>query len=284
MLIEILKSPSNCSKTRRRALLANLADRIRGFKSGIYSTIYLPLAYPLNRLECSLTLLLQSNEAYNILTSILKELQNLREPCRLREHSEIAQLCVKTASHYDNVYKFVDKYLSINRTTMVNIARVLLEQPCIESSLDAICELILENKLGSIFRTCKPILRKSLTKLATIYDTLLILIGVASHYNPIEKAKIALGLKHKSNILRRTIFTQAFIYIMLGAYPVENYVEAYKTLVECTVKLYREPLGYVTHTCSEELEKWRTIGVEADTHIVEEHVRTIYALVNEVLS
>jgi hypothetical protein len=285
MLSEILQSGRACrSNSRRRTLRALLADHVRGFKTGVYSTIYLPLAYPLDRFACFLAPLLQHSDVYSAVTSILRELRDLRDPYRPRELNPGTRLCIETALLHDSsVHRFVDRYLAVNRATVTNIARVLLEQPCVEGSIEAMYKLLLEDGFARVFRECKSALRKSLSKLATVYDALLVLLGVAHHYNPVEVVRVALGLGKRSCLLRHTAFTQAFIYVMLGNFPVESYIEAYRALVECAVRLHREPLGYTTQLCSEELGKWRHIGVDTDHNTVRELVRTIYALVDEAL-
>jgi hypothetical protein len=288
----------------RHEILKILAEHVNGFKQGLYSTVYFPLVYPLDYFEYFLMPVIvgetrgkrEPRNIYEDITSLLRELQNLRDPYRHQSHKEATLKCIEVSKHYENkVYAFVDKYLAINRTTLINIASIILEQPDIKGSIDAIYRLISEENYMEILRTCKDIqvggskydtIKHRLYGLARTYDALLIMLGAGYHFDPSERDRVSLKRRPglESHDLRRTMFTQAFIYVMLGNYPVESYVQAYKSFVECVVKLYREPIEHTSRLCSEELNKWKTIGLETSLDMVREISRVLYALIDEALN
>ena len=268
-----------------RKLLRTLAERVNGFRRGGQKTVYIPLAYPLDGLEHLLApfIVLEPDDVYKELVDLLEFLS--RQRSLFYDHVQRARVeCVSMAGRYDDAYGFADQLLAIHRITLMNLAMVLQELP----SIDVLSAMVMlasgSHTYTNILKTCWKLksFRNTLYKISRVYETLLVALGVTYHYDPSRKVWLAIDGRHRPRTLHATPFAQAYIYMTLGNFSPNEYVEAYRTFEECTVRMYGEPLNYTVKICSEELEKWRKIGVNPEQH-VREVVYTTHSLIKEAL-
>jgi hypothetical protein len=268
-----------------------LSNYINGFKSGNYTTTYIPLAYPIKDFAYHLKAVLENDnerpeKIYIILTRLLKEFQVLKTPIHLESLRKATSLFIDVAKPYGKkAYEFVDRYMAINKETLIDIARILIEHGSIQGCIDAIrssfedrgytdLSQLLELKVGK-HKDDKLI--KRIYSIARYYDSILIIFGAACHYARADK----LRKQYASHILTRTPFTRTFIDVLLGNVSVKDYIEAYKNFVECVASNYPAPLSYVVSRCAERLAEWKYIGIETE-YFMETPSRTIYAIINDI--
>lgn len=278
-------------------IMKTLSEHLTGFKQGIYSTIYVPPLYPLKGFEYHLIPIINSynkpEDIYIRFTNLLKELQELREPLYKEGHKKAALKCIEVAKpiYGEKVYSFVNKYVNLNKTILIDIVRKLIENNSIAGCTSAIQEVFEEENYDEIYRLCEEIklgrgenndFKRRIISLGRTYDGILIFLGVASNYEP---ARIIRKKEYRSYLLLRTPFTRAFINVMLRNIQVEDYVKAYKDFIECVVKTYPNSAEYIASYCGELLNnKWRHIGVESEYYLNKNIIKALYAMINELSS
>jgi len=299
---KVIKRDGKLTSTKKNRLkyhieiMKTLSEHLTGFKQGIYSTIYVPPLYPLEGFEYHLIPIINSynkpEDIYIRFTNLLKELQELREPLYTEGHKKAALKCIEVAKpiYGEKVYSFVNKYVNLNKTVLIDIVRKLIENNSIAGCTSAIEEVFEEENYGEIYRLCKKIklgknkhdiFRRRIISLGRTYDGILIFLGVASNYEPAKTIRE----EHRSYLLLRTPFTRAFINVMLRNIQVEDYVEAYKDFIECVVKTYPNSAEYIASYCGELLNnKWRHIGVESEYYLNKNIIKALYAMINELSS
>jgi hypothetical protein len=279
----------------RDEIIKILSNHLKGFKQGVHSTVYIPPIYPLEGFEYHLKELIKEDarpeEIYTMLTNLLKELQNLKIPKYCSDgHKKAASKCIESAknAYGGKIYDFVDMYLAINKRTLINIARILTEQPSIQGCISALEVTIEEGGYRDVYQLCKNItlgrskedtLIKRIYSLARVYDGLLTILGIACHCD--------LARRHKrqplSYILSPTPFTRVFINVMLGNIPAESYIEAYKSFIECATRAYPNSVDYAIAYCSKYIiEKWKYIGIDTEASLIKAPLRALYLVINEI--
>jgi hypothetical protein len=279
------------SEEDRREVMRALSEHLKGFRGGSFSTIYVPFSYPLDGFENHLKPVVgdckHPEEVYLRLATLLKELQSLRTPLRTKAYENIIEEVDRARPSYgEKVYDFVDRYLTINRKTLVDIVRILDEHgsllgciSAIESSLQEQgyedMRYLLDLRMGS---HKDDTLRRRLYAIARLYDGLLIMLGAAYHYDRGRR----LRKRYTSYVLVRSPFSQAFINLVLGSISAEDYIKALRSFIELAVQLSRDPLEYAVSRCSEQLAMWRGIGVEVEPYLIRGTLQTIRAAVDEI--
>ena len=284
-------------------IMKTLSEHLVGFKQDIYSTIYVPPLYPLEGFEYHLIPIINTiinvdnkpEKIYTIFASLLRELQELRDPLYTEGLEKAALKCIEAAKpiYGEKVYSFVNKYVNLNKTILIDITRKLIENNSIAGCTNAIKEVLKEETYSEIYMLCKDIrlgknetdkFSKRITGLGRTYDGVLIFLGVASNYEIAKDIRFK-ERQYRSYLLQRTPFTRAFINVMLRNIQVEDYVEAYKDFIECVVKTYPNSAEYIASYCGELLNnKWRHIGVESEYYLNKNIIKALYAMINELSS
>jgi hypothetical protein len=276
----------------RKEVMRTLSEHLKGFRKGSFSTIYVPLSYPLDGFENHLKPLLENckyppEEVYLKLTTLLKELQSLKTPFRTKAYGSIIEKVDKARpSHGEKVYNFVDRYMTINRKTLVDIVRILNEHGSVSGCISAIessfqeqgyedMHYLLDLRMGD---HKDDTLRKRLYAIARLYDGLLVMLGAAYHYDRGRR----LRKRYSSYVLMQSPFSQAFIDLVLGSVSAEDYIKAFRSFIEHAIRLSTDPLEYAVSRCGEQLAEWRKIGVEVEPYLIRGALQTIRATVDEI--
>jgi len=275
----------------RREILEVLSKHISGFRQGTYSTVYVPPAYPLDGFVYQLKPLVVGSgspeEVYARLVKLLRELQNLQAPFYSEGHRRVASMLFGFARAYGRrVYHFADRYMAINRSTLIDIARVLAKHGSIPGSISAIKLSAEDKEYIDLYRLLYKIkvgkhesdkLIDRVYSISRVYDGVLVMSGAACHYGVNRR----LAERITSYILSRTPFTPVFMDVMFGNISAEEYVEAFKSFVECAVREYPASAYHATLRCAEKLAaRWRRIGVET-MYPLDTPLLAIYAIIED---
>ena len=274
-----------------RKVVGTLARFVKEFKQDKSSTIYLPFAYPLEHkgIERCLAPIMGENvtaeEVYTKLTRLLKEVVALDFKYPTPKHEEAARKCREFVGqgHRVDVNECLRMLLTINRETLFHIARIISGSGLTVGSISAIREIQKERGC-EIVKSCEEIalgtntkfdiIRSRIYSIARVYDSLLIILGVA--YNPATKLR-----KQESVALASTPFTRAFINVLLKAITPEDYINALRSFIECVARVHPEPIENAIQYCQELLNKWRFLGV--GNRNAESVIGVLYNLIDELL-
>lgn len=297
----LIKSDGKMNKVSlsdEEGILRVLANFIRDFMKGTFSSIYLPQAYPLRGFGgLEVIFKVQDPEQiFSMIKEIIFKIMKSTEP--LYAHEDTINKCLsiakKTLSSDAKALDFVITYFTINKGLFKEVIDILYSKGRIKGAWEAIETSLLESEEYSrAYNECRrvkvgsskdDIAVKRVYGIARFYDNLLIITGAASHEpSSFEEIKFGRG-RRMPYTLCATPFTRALSYVLSVGEGLDVYIESYKGFIRRVVKGFIGGLDpeVIVNQCSNYLEQYKQINIDTDERVVRNSVRILWKLLSEI--
>jgi len=279
-----------------------LIEWINYYRSGKYSTIYIPFMYPLKPMPTVVSLLsLDPEKAYSRIGDFIADLK-----LRYRYGGSIAgvygekwQKCYEMAREEvkHEAWGFVERLFTRNDMLLVDVLDFLHLH--VHSDIAVLHEYVAESYMT---RICYPAdgrirLDVSMAQFVSAYRRCREVIGsrnMQSIYRFLEDAMIATGATaYRKTILGRgraslfaTPLTVFLRRVLTEPFGLDDYINALRDLNECIVSGFidgKDPLGLAEEVCPKRLEKYRIYSIDMEPRVWINTVAVVWRLLHDLL-
>jgi len=305
-LVTGIGKPNETNIKDESKVFSKLADFIKGFRRGVYPTVYLPFAHPLlglGGLEELLNLSNSPEDAYHNVARLIEELKSFKHIVDKKSFEKCLVIAEELLG--GEAIGFVERYLTINTNLFMDILDFLYIRGSVYGSIEAYESSVivfsmrlphLSSRLLEAYQRCMKAessggskrsdreIRKRKYGISRFFDNILVIVGAAAH-TPATLGQLKFGRgRHASYTLYATPFTRALRHVIDSTFRVESYIEGLKRFTEFTIQSFlegRDPIGIVKPSL-ELLNRYKHIGVESSERAAYNTINALWNLLSNM--